>query len=86
VGYHGIGNEIIRKVNGREIDSFRDFVLEINKIKKDQKYIIFETQNKMPIILDNRDIDKVNEEILKRNNIPYQFSREIAGWLDGDSL
>ncbi len=31
--------------------------------------------------LDKVGIDKVNEEILKRNSIPYQFSSDVGQWL-----
>jgi len=81
VGYHGISNEIIETVNGTDIKSFKDFVSRIHKDKTKEKYTILETEHKSQIILSNNDIDKINEEILKRNSIPYQFSSDVGHWL-----
>ncbi|MBN1869014.1 MAG: trypsin-like peptidase domain-containing protein [Candidatus Omnitrophica bacterium] len=85
IGYHEIGNEMVAKVNGEDIKSFEDFILIINKVKKSEPYTIIETQNKSTIILANKDIDEVNKQILKRNNIPYQCSEDVAQWLDKDN-
>jgi len=81
VGYHGISNEVIETVNGADIKSFKDFVSRIHKNKTKEKYTILETEHKSQIILSNKDIDKVNKEILKRNSIPYQFSSDVGRWL-----
>jgi len=81
VGYHGAGNDIVEKINGQDVKSFKDFVLRVDDIQKSEKYTIIETEHKSRIILSNKDIEKVNKEILKRNNIPYQFSSDVAGWL-----
>jgi hypothetical protein len=83
VGYHEISNEVIETVNGRDIRSFKDFVSRVHEVKTKEKYTIFETEHKSQIILKNDDIDEVNEEILKRNSIPYQFSSDVASWLKG---
>lgn len=82
VGYHSISNEIIESVNGEEIRSFKDFVSRVHANKTKEKYTILETERKSQIILSNDDIDKVNEEILKRNSIPYQFSSDVGRWLN----
>jgi len=82
VGYHSISNEIIKSVNGEEIRSFKDFVSRVHANKTKEKYTILETERKSQIILSNDDIDKVNEEILKRNSIPYQFSSDVGRWLN----
>lgn len=81
VGYHGIGNDIVSKVNGKEFKSFKEFVSLVNEAKNNEKYTIIETEHKSRIILRNENIEKVNKEILKRNNIPYQFSPDVDGWL-----
>jgi len=81
VGYHGISNEIIVSVNGTNIKSFKEFVSRINENKTKEIYTILETERKSKIILNNSDIDKINEEILKRNSIPYQFSSGVGRWL-----
>lgn len=82
IGYHDAGNDVVTKVNGRDIGSFKDFVVLVNEMKRAEKYTVIETEDKFRIILDNADIDRVNEEILKRNNIPDQFSPDVAGWLE----
>ena len=85
VGYHGIGKDIVTKINGRDVKSFRDFVLFVNEIKDSEKYMIIETKHKSRIILDNENIEEVNRQILKRNNIPNQFSEDVAEWLKKDN-
>ena len=82
IGYHGIGNDIVKKVNGQDVQSFKDFVLHVNQIKNSEEYTIIETQQKERIILNNGNIDKINQKILERNSIPYQFSGDVAGWLE----
>jgi len=81
VGYHGIANEVIEKVNGVDIKSFKDFVLHVREAATKEMYTIFETGRRSQIILNNHDIDNVNNEILKRNSIPHQFSSDVASWL-----
>ena len=84
VGYHNIGKNIVAKINGQDIRSFKDFVLLVNEIKSNEQYTIIETQNKSRIILDNKNIEVINKQILERNNIPYQFSEDVAQWLKKD--
>ena len=89
MGYHGEKNTVIRKVNGREFKSFREFVLLVEKIKNEEKYTIFETEQNAHIILNNFNIDNINKNILRRNEILYPFSRDVAEWLgksDEDNL
>jgi len=82
VGYHGISNEVITKVNGMDVKSFKDFILRIDEDKTKKQYTFFETEHKSQIILKNNNIDKVNDKILKRNNIPHQFSSDVNLWLN----
>jgi len=81
VGYHGISNEIITKVNGVSIKSFKDFIYRIHQDKAKEQYTVFETERRSQIILNNSNIDKVNDQILKRNSIPHQFSSDVGLWL-----
>ncbi len=78
IGYHGRGFEIITKVNGKEFDSFKQFVKKIEDAQGEN--IIFENEYKGNIILSCKDIDKITQEIIKRNNIPSQFSEDVAQW------
>jgi len=81
VGYHGFGNVIITKVNDQEFKSFREFVEIINKDKLNQPYTIIDTERQARIIIHNENIDETDQEIIKRNNIPSQYSADVAGWL-----
>jgi len=82
VGYHGIGNDVVTQVNGVQVKSFKDFCLRVDQAKKSEDYTIIETEHKYRIILSNKNIDKVNAEILKRNNITYQYSDDVSQWLE----
>ena len=79
VGYHNYQNEIVSRVNGIEIKAFQDLVSLLHSQKK--KYVIIETENNLKIILNSSHIDQVTKEILKRNNIPFQYSDDVVKWL-----
>lgn len=78
IGYHGRGFEIITKVNGKEFDSFKQFVKLIEDAQGEN--IVFENEDKGKIILSCKDIDKITQDIIRRNNIPNQFSDDVAQW------
>jgi len=78
IGYHGRGYEIITKVNGKEFDSFKQFVKLIEDTQGEN--IVFENEYKKKIILSCKDIDKITQDIIRRNNIPNQFSDDVAQW------
>ena len=78
IGYHDRGYEIITKVNGKEFDSFKQFVKLIEDTQGDN--IVFEDEYKEKIILSCKDIDKITQDIVRRNNIPSQFSDDVAQW------
>ncbi len=78
IGYHDRGYEIITKVNGKEFDSFKQFVKLIEDTQGDN--IVFESEYKYKIILSRKDIDKITQNIVRRNNIPSQFSDDVAQW------
>ena len=82
VGYHKHNYEVITKVNGKEFDSFKEFVMLLEENKNE--YIIFETKNKIEIVLTTKNIDSITKKILNRNNIPFQFSKNVAKWLGGE--
>lgn len=78
IGYHGRSYEVIAKVNGKEFDSFKEFVQLIENTQGEN--IIFEDELKDKIILSCKDIDKITQDIIRRNNIPSQFSDDVAQW------
>lgn len=80
VGYLDFGNEVITKVNGQEFKSFADFVKLVEQNKA--KYCVFETEQKVPIIVNTQNIDAVTKEILSRNSIPAQYSADVGVWLN----
>ncbi len=78
IGYHDHRYEIIAKVNGKEFDSFKQFVELIEDTQGES--IVFEDEYKEKIILTCKDIDKITQDIIRRNNIPSQFSDDVAQW------
>ncbi len=80
VGYLDFGNEVITKVNGQEFKSFADFVKLVEQNK--EKYCVFETEQKVPIIVNTQNIDAATKEILGRNSIPAQYSADVGLWLN----
>jgi len=78
IGYHDRGYEIITKVNGKEFDSFKQFVKLIEDMQEEN--IVFENEYKKKIILSCKDIDKITQDIVRRNNISSQFSDDVAQW------
>lgn len=79
VGYHDFGNDVIARVNGKEIQSFEEFVQRVHA--SPGEYITLETERGSRIILNVAAARKSTPEILDRNKIPYQYSPEVAGWL-----
>jgi hypothetical protein len=78
IGYHDHAYEIITKVNGKEFDSFKQFVKLIEDTQGEN--IVFEGEYKEKIILTCKDIDKITQDIVIRNNISSQFSDDVAQW------
>ena len=83
IGYHGHRDTVVTKVNGEEFKSFKEFVLLVDRIKKSKEYTIFETLKNARIILDNKNVDERDQQILERNNIPHRFSQDVVTWLEG---
>ena len=83
VGYHDYDNLIIEKLNGKVVNSFKEFVQTLHH--REGQYTILETESRTPIILNNTHIDAATQEILKRNNIPARFSDDVGQWLNEQS-
>lgn len=82
VGYHGQGNVIITEVNGEKFVSFEEFVKLIDKYKRSEPFTIIEAISGTQYILSNNNIDAVDRAIIQRNNIPAQYSADVATWLE----
>lgn len=82
VGYHRVSNSIVAKVNDKHVESFKEFVQLLDEVKRQEEFTIIETEHRTKIILNNHNIDQINQEILKRNNIPSQFSDHVKVWLN----
>ncbi len=81
VGYHGVNNALVEKVNGQQIKSFKDLVKALDKVKDSEEYTIIETENANTLIMDNTNIENINMRILKRNNIGSAYSENVKEWL-----
>ncbi|MCA9402644.1 MAG: trypsin-like peptidase domain-containing protein [Candidatus Omnitrophica bacterium] len=81
VGYHGQGNVIITKVNGEAFQSFEEFAKLIVKSKTSKPFTIIEAISGTQYILRNDNIDAIDQAIIERNNIPAQYSADVAAWL-----
>lgn len=79
-GYHNHQNEIITKVNGKGFDSFREFITLVEN--NQEPYIVFENERRQKLIIAAKDVAKVTEEIMKRNNISNRYSSDVGLWLD----
>lgn len=82
IGYHQFGNDIVEKINGHEIQSFHDFVDLMEKSKVDEKYTVIDFESYSRVILDNSNIESINQEIIRRNNIPQAYSEDVKEWLN----
>jgi len=79
IGYHQYRNEVIEKINGKEFNSFKEFIMLLENNKDD--FTIFETDEQFKIIIDNKGIEKITDDIIRRNNIPKKYSEDVAAWL-----
>ena len=73
----------ITHVNGKEVKSFKEFVTELDQ--NSGKYTVLETDNNLQIILDREAVQASTPQILSRNNIPAQYSSDVAKWLRKDT-
>ncbi len=79
-GYSDFTGMIISKINGKPVGTFKDLVMALKA--KEGEYTIIEGAEGGPIILKNSDIDAATQKILLDNDIPAQYSDDVAKWLD----
>ena len=79
VGYHRHMFEIITTVNGKEFESFQEFVTLVET--NTDAYIIFENESKAKLIISVEDAERATESILTRNHISSQSSEDVSLWL-----
>ena len=82
VGYHGQHHRIVSRVNNMSFRSFREFVILMENIKAKEETTIIQLEDQSHLILENKNIDKVNQEILERNNIPNAYPDIVSQWLE----
>ncbi len=75
MGYFDVSDETIKRVNGKEFVSFEDFVAFLEN--ETGEFVRFETDFGQEIILSTENIQKITQEILKRNNVPAQSSKGL---------
>jgi len=80
IGYHDYRNEVIRTINGKTFSSFQEFI-KLIRDNQAQPYTIFETEQSFPLIIQTKNIDTVDQNILLRNNIPARYSADVSGWM-----
>ena len=79
VGYHRHMFEIITTVNGKEFESFQEFVTLVDT--NTEEYIIFENEHKQQLIMSSEDAERATEGILARNHISSWHSEDVSLWL-----
>lgn len=79
VGYYDYRNQAIAKVNGKTFGSMKDFITLLESSKG--PYTIFQTEQGIKIVVDSANIDAITQTILQRNNIPRQYSDDVASWI-----
>jgi S1-C subfamily serine protease len=79
VGYHGHQFELITKVNGQAFDSFKEFVLLVER--NEAEYVVFENEGKQQLVLAAKEAARATEDIIKRNHIPSRCSEDVSLWL-----
>jgi len=84
VGYHNSGNEIVNQINGQPFSSFKEFVQLLDRVKNESNFTIITTESNEQLIIDNTNITQINKTIIDRNNIPAQYSQDVAEWLSTD--
>lgn len=74
-GYHKLNNLVITKVNGHEVGSMAELIHAFESHKGDYHRIVEERNN--VIILDRQKVERYNQRILKRYQIPHDRSRDL---------
>jgi len=57
-------------------------VILLNQSKNNETLSIIKTENRARIIIENKNIDQINLEIIKRNNIADEYSQKVGQWLN----
>lgn len=70
------------KVDGHPINGFQELVNKLHATKG--TYLTLETERGSRLIIDVKAAKSANPDILKRNQIPQQFSADVARWLLGE--
>lgn len=70
VGYHDISNKIVAKVNTYPIRNFNDLVRAFEHITD---YFVIEDTEGNKYVLDTKDLEQTNAEILRKYGIPQQM-------------
>lgn len=86
VGYQQNNNNIVEKVNGQEFSSFQEFVMMVEESKENQEETSIDLERTDKIILENKNIDQITQEIIKRNNISSPYSQQVQQWINDRTL
>ncbi len=77
VGYHGWGNMVITKVNGKKIHSLHDVIEAFHSNKGE--YNVIEDESSYKIVLSREKVNLFSDRILKRYNISSERSPDLQG-------
>jgi len=82
VGYHSYGNDVVKSINGKDISSFKDLVELLIQAKNNEQFTVIKTERHRKIIIANDNLDEIDANILKRNNIVHQYSDDVKPWIE----
>ena len=75
IGYDEQENILITKVNGEKYKNFKDFVDKVRNTKTE--FIIFETEYNEEIVLDTKEVERQENELMTNYNIINEASEDI---------
>lgn len=75
IGYDEQENILITKVNGEKYKNFKDFVDKVRNTKTE--FIIFETEYNEEIVLDTKEVERQEKELMENYNIINEVSEDI---------
>ena len=79
VGYHRVKFHVVKSVNGKPIQSFKDLVLTLDSLE--DPYADIETERFYRIILDRGALEDANKRITEKYHLPSLYSEGIAEWV-----
>jgi hypothetical protein len=82
VGYSDSALQAVVSVNGKRFKSFKEFVRLVEKLKGE--HAVFEAWDGSKIIISRQDMGSITDNIIRRNNIPSQFSADVEQWIKKD--